>query len=895
MRTQEPKSTAESKSSGPQEVLDRSPRNDPPVLQRNFPQSGVRQEANEASPQDYLTRLRRSQGTQSVQGHNYILQLQRRHGNRYVQRVLGPTVASEDGPEVRPAPKAESAAGAKPQAEAAPNAPGVKAQPSTEPVATPSEKAKEGPVGGKTAAGGAEAKGGAPEAAAAPSPRQAIAPAISAVRHRAVGARTHRPPREPVASAQAAAKNPKTEQTRSAAARTVEDLGDAAKNAEEVRREQFKAALRKAIRDATPQPQSESQAKKVMETGAAEASNTLRGELTNERDAATGPLKSTAGTEVPPSAIEPEQKSEIQPEQVGPAPVPVSAAPVVPAPLPPERLDYSSDRAPTDQAMAENDVSEEQLQEGNEPAFTGALESRATAEKHEATAEARYRQSESNVQKQAQGKAEQSLAQGLSGMHDVRAMQVAQVNVQQLATTSKDAAERQRITDKINTIKNNTRGDVNSILSGMEAAAANVFESGLKRAEQAYNDTFEEAKGGIGTWLTTWGEDWEQLIEDSLATARREYLNQVDIAIDQVADLVEQKLAEAKKRVADGRKEVDDFVKGLDESVKQYGDEALQAVTADFDAMGTEIDERRDGLIDKLTQQYKDSYERMSAMEEKLREENKSLWRRVYDATVGLIKKIIAFKDLLLDVLGRAASVIVDIIAHPIRFLGDLVSGIKQGFQNFIGKIGSYLQKGLMEWLFGALAGAGLQLPDKFDLQGIIGIVLQILGLTYAKFRARAVALFGEPVVAALERAADVFKIFLTEGIPGLWRFIKEQLTDLKSMVLDAIFDFIKERVIIAGITWIIGLLNPASAFFKACKAIYDIVVFFINRGSQILALVNAVVDSIAAIAKGAISSAVGLVEGALAKAIPVAIGFLAGLLGLGDPTAPVRSTIEKA
>ena len=64
-------------------------------------------------------------------------------------------------------------------------------------------------------------------------------------------------------------------------------------------------------------------------------------------------------------------------------------------------------------------------------------------------------------------------------------------------------------------------------------------------------------------------------------------------------------------------------------------------------------------------------------------------------------------------------------------------------------------------------------------------------------------------------------------------------------MVLDAIFDFIKEKVIIAGVTWVIGLLNPASAFFKACKAIYDIVMFFINRGSQILALVNAVIDSI--------------------------------------------------
>src|SRR5260370_31967054 len=101
-------------------------------------------------------------------------------------------------------------------------------------------------------------------------------------------------------------------------------------------------------------------------------------------------------------------------------------------------------------------------------------------------------------------------------------------------------------------------------------------------------------------------------------------------------------------------------------------------------------------------------------------------------------------------------------------------------------------------------------------------------------------------------------------------------------MVLEAIFDFIKERVIIAGLTWVIGLLNPASAFFKACKAIYDIVMFFINRGSQIMALVNAIIDSMAAIAKGSIGVAAKWIEDALAKAIPVPIGFLARLLGLG-------------
>ena len=132
-------------------------------------------------------------------------------------------------------------------------------------------------------------------------------------------------------------------------------------------------------------------------------------------------------------------------------------------------------------------------------------------------------------------------------------------------------------------------------------------------------------------------------------------------------------------------------------------------------------------------------------------------------------------------------------------------------------------------------------MPNKFDLQGIISIVLQVMGLTYDNFRARAVKIVGEPAVKAIEKTAEVFKIIVTEGIPGLWRLLKEQLANLKTMVIDAIFNFVKEKIIVAGITWIIGLLNPASAFFKACKAIYDIVIFFVTRGRQIMSLVNAV------------------------------------------------------
>jgi hypothetical protein len=247
----------------------------------------------------------------------------------------------------------------------------------------------------------------------------------------------------------------------------------------------------------------------------------------------------------------------------------------------------------------------------------------------------------------------------------------------------------------------------------------------------------------------------------------------------------------------------------------------------------------------------------------------------------------------LLSVLARAADAIGSIIAHPIAFLGNLVDAGKMGFTNFVDHIGEHLKQGFMEWLFGAVAETGIQLPKNFDLAGILSLVLQVLGLTYANVRSRAVKILGEKVVKALETAAEIFKILITKGPAGLWDYIKEKLGDLKAMVIDKIKSFIMEKVIMAGVTWIIGLLNPASAFFKACKAIYDIVMFFVSHGKQILDLVNAIIDSVSSIAKGAIGAAAAWVEKTLARTIPVIIGFLAALLGVGGISEKIKEIIE--
>jgi hypothetical protein len=249
---------------------------------------------------------------------------------------------------------------------------------------------------------------------------------------------------------------------------------------------------------------------------------------------------------------------------------------------------------------------------------------------------------------------------------------------------------------------------------------------------------------------------------------------------------------------------------------------------------------------------------------------------------------------MLTGVLARAAAAVDKIIKDPIGFVHNLVNGVKAGLDNFVANIGTHLQKGLMGWLLGTLADAGIQLPETFDLKGILSLVMQVLGLTYPNIRKRAVSILGEGIVGKLEEAAEIFKILITQGPSGLWDYIKDKIGDLKATVIDGIKSFVTESVVVAGITWIVSLLNPASAFVKAAKAIYDIVMFFVNNGSKIMSLVNAIIDSVSAIADGNIGVAAAAVEKALGKAVAPAISFLASLLGLGGISEKIRSIIEK-
>jgi len=703
----------------------------------------------------------------------------------------------------------------------------------------------------------------------------------------------------------------------------------------------FKAALMQRIAELAPSSMEGADEFKER-GGAAGVKDSMQGQLDETSQGTKGPLEEATSAEPDTGAVEPKEVTPLQPADPGTAPSAIGAEGAVPktkgqgeveAPL------QESSQA-LDQQMADAEITEEQLEKSNEPEFTGALESKREAQASVAEAPGTYRQAEGELVSSAEADAVATAQTQIQSMHDTRSSALTQVQSQQEQTKTEDEQKRAEVAEHIQGIYQETESKVNEILTNLDDEVNREFDAGAEAARQVFENYVDrkmeaykqDRYGGF------WG--WAKWVKDKLlgmpsevnafyAEGRNLYLSEMDAVIDTVVAIIGKRLAEAKAEIARGKQRIQEYVDKLPEDLQEVGQQAADEVQSRFDDLEQTVDAKQNELIDTLANKYQENLQALDARIEELKAANKGLVDHVLDAIGGVIKTILELKDMLLNVLARVAEVVMQIIKDPIGFLGNLIAGVKQGIQQFVSNIGTHLKKGFIAWLTGSLGEAGITLPEKFDLKGIFQLVMQVLGLSFDNIKQRVSNLLGFDLFGIIDKIIDLVKIYREEGFAGLlkygiaqligedklqlllsvidifkalmsgdlgavWEIIKQHLSTLKEMVIDQIKSFIIEKVIKAGITWIIGLLNPAGAFIKACKAIYDIVMFFIERGSQIMALVNAVIDSVAAIVSGNISAAANMVETALARAIPVAIGFLASLLGLGGISQKVQEIIKK-
>lgn len=248
-------------------------------------------------------------------------------------------------------------------------------------------------------------------------------------------------------------------------------------------------------------------------------------------------------------------------------------------------------------------------------------------------------------------------------------------------------------------------------------------------------------------------------------------------------------------------------------------------------------------------------------------------------------------------VLNKGKCVLQQIFADPVGFLSNLLKAIHGGLNNFKEKIGTYLQSGLAEWLFGALSSAGIIFPATLNLSGIFSLIAQILGVTWQAIKARVIKLLGptaEKVITQVEKTVTVIVDFITKGPIALYEMAMEFLGDLKARFFDSVIEWARNTIIVKGVQKLIAMFNPVGAIVQAIMTIGSTIKFFIDKAKEIAAFANAVFDSITEIAAGNLKKAILAVENSLAKALPVAIGFMANLAGIGGIAEKIKDVIKK-
>ena len=265
------------------------------------------------------------------------------------------------------------------------------------------------------------------------------------------------------------------------------------------------------------------------------------------------------------------------------------------------------------------------------------------------------------------------------------------------------------------------------------------------------------------------------------------------------------------------------------------------------------------------------------------------------------------FLDIILQVLGLTKEyvfgILGDILGAPaaklIQFILDVV--LKKGIDslNYLWDLVKLVVEAGPDVIM-TLINEGVEAVETFpdSVQNILGSVSGGLGgiLGFAKDLIGSLGEDALDFISGLQPGVKfIFTFFSTlikDGISGVWEFIKSSLDDMKKIFLKGLMEMAIVEIVKAGISWLIGMMNPASGIAKIAKVIFDVISFFVEKREDIKLFVQAILDTLKAICDGAPAVMAMMIEQALAKMIPVLLGFLASLIGVGGIPSKIKKIV---
>ena len=795
--------------------------------------------------------------------------------------------ATTEGPEVAKAPTPE---GTKAKSEAKPASEVAKTS-EKEPTVTGAEKAA---VEEKAAA----------EPPAPPSPQAdpKFKKVVGRLEMLSKQEKSHEPAPKKVAAARAASVPPENDRSSRAQANQVEVMDQ--QEAKKPDKDDFLSLLRKALESIAPKNMEETEEfKKKGKAGQLKA--TLNSTVSQKKEDSARDIKSAAQTEPDPKSVDAKQVKAIPAEPPNPGRPNLKSKDVLPEPKKEEEISVEHNKKKAEQLMAENDIDEEQLERANEPQFSNALKAKKELDEHADQVPQAYREEEQGYLDKTKAEVAAEEKSTKAAMRAKRNKGKSQVLTKQQEAKKKEEEERKRVADNIQKMYETTKKNVQDKLNSLDTDVNKLFDDGEKRARERFEsyvdrrmsaykyDRYISQTGGLVLWgwdkLTGMPDEVNRFYEEG----RDQFIKDMDEVLVKIADTVEKRLKEAKDEIAKGKKKIREYVDELPKNLQKAGKNAEKNVSSQFDELEEGVDSKKQELAQNMARRYQESRKKLDERIEELKKANQGL----VDAFIGKIKEIIEilrnFKNKVMSLMKQGGDALRKIVKDPGKFLDNLGAALKKGFNQFIDNFFKHLKAAFINWLFGTMSKAGIEIPSEFSFKGVFGLILQVIGITKDWIRSRVVKLIGAKNVERIEKAWSIVSTFISGGIGGLWEKAKEYLSDLKDKLFDTIQNWLITQIVKQAVIWVLSLLNPVSALLKIIKMIYDVVMFFVENIGRILQLVEAVIQSTAKIVAGNIGAAANWIESAMARILPIIISFLARLLGISGISNKISSFIK--
>lgn len=614
-----------------------------------------------------------------------------------------------------------------------------------------------------------------------------------------------------------------------------------------------------------------------------------------------------------PPPTPPEREPEALPPEEPAPPTPVmNLGQGAVAPLQKEHTDLSNFTKEADGKLKEEGVTQEQLDMVDSGELAEANKEKKGMEK---TAKTEPLAVETFAKLEA-AKVDQSLKQDEKKERDtLRAKRKAGLGAtskKQKGTKSALEKKREEVAAKINGIYQAAQEKVKKKLADLETRSMKRFDEGNARATQAFEENVKSEldaykadrySGWFGwarkakDWLL--GMDELPAVKAIFERNRAAFVNTINTLVEEITADSKKTIQECKEELDNAKKKIKEYVDGLEPSLKGIGKKAAAEMNERLNELDGFISQKEEELQGKLKDKQKGAIKAIDDKITKMKEAMSGALAKLGRLLLYAAKKFFTWAlgkfgyslGTIESIIDKGIAVLKAIFTGPIQFVKRLIDAAGSGFKSFGKNFLTHLKNAVFEWLTGSLEG--IVLPESWNLKGILSVVFQIVGITYQNIRAHLVRLVPEPVVKTMETSFSLVKTLITEGPMAAWEQLKEIAGDLKEAFVEAVKNWIKWKVVEEAIKTVLAIFIPGAGIVRAIIAIYDTIVFFIQKAKQIMQMIGNFLGSIGEIAAGNIGAAAAALEEGLARGLKLVIAFLAKFLRLEGITKKIREVLH--